>query len=57
VRLVVAASFGYSGTLGLQQRLIDAVPDNLRGQAFGLDGSGRMTFQAIGASFVGHWQR
>ncbi len=50
---VAVASFGYSGTLGLQQRLVDAVPEERRGQALGLDGSGRMTFQALGASFIG----
>jgi predicted MFS family arabinose efflux permease len=50
---VAVASFGYSGTLGLQQRLVDAVPEERRGQALGLDNSGRMTFQAVGASVVG----
>ncbi|GIF71356.1 MFS transporter [Asanoa siamensis] len=50
---VFVASFGYAGTLGLQQRLIDHTPEDLRGQALGLDGSGRMTFQAIGAGTVG----
>jgi hypothetical protein len=50
---VAVASFGYSGTLGLQQRLVDAVPEERRGQALGLDNSGRMTFQALGASFIG----
>ena len=50
---VAIASFGYSGTLGLQQRLVDAVPEERRGQALGLDNSGRMTFQAVGASVVG----
>ncbi|MDG4823469.1 hypothetical protein O7635_16550 [Asanoa sp. WMMD1127] len=49
---VFVASFGYAGTLGLQQRLVDRTPDNLRGQALGLDSSGRMTFQAVGASAV-----
>lgn len=44
---------GFAGTLGLQQRLVDATPDGLRGQALGLDGSGRMTFQAVGASAIG----
>jgi predicted MFS family arabinose efflux permease len=50
---VAVASFGYSGTLGLQQRLVDAVPETARGQALGLDNSGRMTFQAVGASVIG----
>ncbi|WP_433368072.1 MFS transporter [Actinoplanes sp. CA-142083] len=51
--LVAVASFGYSGTLGLQQRLVDAIPEGIRGQALGLDSSGRMTFQAVGAFVVG----
>jgi predicted MFS family arabinose efflux permease len=50
---VFAASAGFSAGLGLQQRLIEAVPDDLRGQALGLESSGRMTFQAVGASLVG----
>jgi hypothetical protein len=50
---VFVASFGYAATLGLQQRLVDSTPDGLRGQALGLDGSGRMTFQAVGAAAVG----
>ncbi|GAA1875677.1 hypothetical protein [Asanoa iriomotensis] len=50
---VFVASFGYAGTLGLQQRLVDWAPESLRGQALGLDGSGRMTFQAVGATAVG----
>jgi predicted MFS family arabinose efflux permease len=51
--VVFVASFGYAGTLGLQQRLVEITPDDLRGQALGLDGSGRMTFQAVGASATG----
>ncbi|WP_203783961.1 MFS transporter [Asanoa ferruginea] len=50
---VFVASFGYAGTLGLQQRLVEITPGRLRGQALGLDGSGRMTFQAVGASATG----
>lgn len=50
---VAIASVGYAATLGLQQRLTEAVPQALRGQAFGLDGSGRMSFQAIGALCAG----
>jgi predicted MFS family arabinose efflux permease len=50
---VFVASFGYAGTLGLQQRLVEITPDDLRGQALGLDGSGRMTFQAVGAGATG----
>ncbi|GIF67239.1 membrane protein [Asanoa ishikariensis] len=50
---VLVASFGYAGTLGLQARLVDRTPEDLRGQALGLDSSGRMTFQAVGAALVG----
>jgi MFS family permease len=50
---VFVASVGFAGTLGVQQRLVAVVPGALRGQALGLDGSGRMTFQAVGASLVG----
>jgi hypothetical protein len=50
---VFVASFGYAGTLPLQQRLVEVVPRELNGQALGLEGSGRMTFQAVGASLVG----
>jgi MFS family permease len=50
---VFVASVGYAATLGLQQRLVDRVPASLTGQAIGLEGSGRMTFQAIGASVIG----
>jgi predicted MFS family arabinose efflux permease len=50
---VFLASVGYAGTLGLQQRLLEVVPGELTGQAIGLEASGRMTFQAIGAVLVG----
>nr|WP_296071336.1 hypothetical protein [uncultured Actinoplanes sp.] len=53
VAAVFVASIGYAGTLGLQQRLVEGVPATLTGQAIGLEGSGRMTFQAIGATVVG----
>lgn len=50
---VFVASAGYGGTLGLQQRLLRIVPARLTGQAIGLEGSGRMTWQALGAAAVG----
>jgi hypothetical protein len=37
VAAVALASFGYAGTLGLQQRLVTEVGQDLRGQALGLD--------------------
>jgi len=53
VAAVALASFGYAGTLGLQQRLVTEIDEELRGQALGLDSSGRMTMQAVAASLVG----
>jgi hypothetical protein len=50
---VAVASFGFAGSLGLQQRLVEVVPERLRGQAFGLAGSGTMSMQAVGAALVG----
>ena len=50
---VFVASAGYGGTLGLQQRLLRVIPARLTGQAIGLEGSGRMTWQALGAAAVG----
>ncbi|WP_191837482.1 MFS transporter [Catellatospora chokoriensis] len=50
---VAVASFGFAAALGLQRRLLDAMPEQLRGQGLGLDSSGRMTSQAIGAFAVG----
>lgn len=53
VAAVAVASFGYAGTLGLQQRLVTEAGEELRGQALGLDSNGRMTMQAVAASLVG----
>ncbi|MDA0637276.1 MFS transporter [Nonomuraea sp. MCN248] len=39
--------------LGLQRRFVDAVPEEVRGQAFGLLSTGLMTGQAVGAALVG----
>ncbi len=50
---VFLASVGYAGTLGLQQRLLEVVPGDLTGHAIGLEASGRMTWQAIGAALIG----
>jgi predicted MFS family arabinose efflux permease len=50
---VFVASAGFAASLGLQQRLVERTPDDLRGHALGLGGSGQMTFQAVGASVVG----
>ena len=50
---VLVASVGYAAGLGLQQRLLDATPGALRNQALGLDGSARMSMQAVSAAAVG----
>jgi hypothetical protein len=39
--------------LGLQRRFLEAVPEQSRGQAFGLHSVGLMTGQAVGAGLVG----
>lgn len=51
--LVAVASFGYAGTLTLQEHFVEVVPDRLLGQGMGLASSGMMTGQAIFALLVG----
>jgi hypothetical protein len=51
--LVAVASFGYAGTLGVQEQLVAAVPAEALGQGMGLAGSGMMTAQAARAAAVG----
>jgi predicted MFS family arabinose efflux permease len=41
-------SAGFAYMLGLQQAFLDAVPQDNRGQAFGLLGTGLMTLQGVG---------
>ncbi|GAA5042303.1 MFS family permease [Thermocatellispora tengchongensis] len=48
---LAAACLGYN--LGLQRRFVDAVPERVRGQAFGVASAGLMTGQAVGAALVG----
>ncbi|MFI6479469.1 MFS transporter [Nonomuraea sp. NPDC050663] len=48
---LAAACLAY--TLGLQRAFLDAVPEQVRGQAFGLQNTGLMTGQAVGAALVG----
>jgi MFS family permease len=50
---VCVASFGYAASLLLQDRLIAVTPDNIRGQALGLNSSGMMTMQAVAATITG----
>lgn len=39
--------------LGLQRRFLEAVPEAVRGQAYGLQSAGLMTGQAVGAAMIG----
>jgi predicted MFS family arabinose efflux permease len=50
---VLLASFGYSASLLLQQRLMALTPDELSGHALGLHSSGMLTMQGIGAALAG----
>ncbi|MFB4277152.1 MULTISPECIES: MFS transporter [unclassified Nonomuraea] len=51
--LAAVAAAGLSYQLGLQRRFVDVVPEEVRGQAFGLQSAGLMTGQAAGAALVG----
>ncbi|MFG1704720.1 MFS transporter [Nonomuraea sp. M3C6] len=51
--LAAVAAAGLSYQLGLQRRFVDSVPEEVRGQAFGLQSAGLMTGQAAGAALVG----
>nr|WP_236714868.1 MFS transporter [Nonomuraea pusilla] len=51
--LAALAAAGLAYQLGLQRRFVDAVPEEVRGQAFGLHSAGLMTGQAVGAALIG----
>ncbi|MER7502903.1 MFS transporter [Nonomuraea pusilla] len=51
--LAALAAAGLAYQLGLQRRFVDAVPEEVRGQAFGLQSAGVMTGQAVGAALIG----
>ncbi|MFI6387570.1 MFS transporter [Nonomuraea sp. NPDC050547] len=51
--LTACAAAGLAYQLGLQRRFLEAVPEHVRGQAFGLQSAGLMTGQAAGAAIVG----
>ncbi|MFB9473452.1 MFS transporter [Nonomuraea salmonea] len=51
--LAALGAAGLSYQLGLQRRFVDAVPEEARGQAFGLQSAGLMTGQAAGAALIG----
>jgi hypothetical protein len=47
------ASVGYCASLMLQEQLLAHTPDDLRGQALGLQGAGLVAMQAVGATVAG----
>ncbi|WP_248958219.1 MFS transporter [Sphaerisporangium perillae] len=51
--LAVLTGICLAYNLGLQRRFVDAVPEDVRGQAFGLLTSGQMTTQGLGAALAG----
>lgn len=51
--LVAVASFGYGGHLCSQEWYLAAVPEDMRGQALGLAGSGMLSCQALAAALTG----
>lgn len=51
--LAFVASVGYSASLPLQERLVAHTGDQVRGQVFGLQGTGTMVGQAFGALLGG----
>lgn len=53
VGLVAVASIGFASTLLLQERLIALVGEDIRGQALGLQASGMLALQAVGATLAG----
>ncbi|MCD9873685.1 MFS transporter [Streptomyces guryensis] len=53
VALVCVSAFGYAASLPLQERLVRLTPEDIRGQAFGLSGTGLMVGQALGALLAG----
>ncbi|HEX8007312.1 MAG TPA: MFS transporter, partial [Trebonia sp.] len=51
--LAFVTGTGLAYNLGLQRRFVEAVPDEVRGQAFGLSHSGMMTCQGLGGVLAG----
>ncbi|MEV3854375.1 MFS transporter [Streptomyces sp. NPDC050095] len=51
--LVGLSAFGFSASLPLQERLVRLTREDIRGQAFGLSGTGLMVGQAAGALLAG----
>jgi len=53
VAAIVLASVGYCASLLLQQRLMELTPASLSGHALGLQGSGMLAMQGVGAAIAG----
>ncbi|MFI6323818.1 MFS transporter [Nonomuraea sp. NPDC050556] len=51
--LAALAASGLSYGLGLQRRFLEAIPEDVRGQGYGLLSAGLMTGQAVGAALIG----
>jgi len=51
--LLVLSGAGFAYTLGLQRTFVDALPEAMRGQAFGVLSSGLMTAQGLGPAVFG----
>ena len=51
--VLVIAGAGLAYTLGIQRRFLEAVPEPMLGQAFGLQSTGLMTFQGVGPAVFG----
>jgi MFS family permease len=51
--LVGVASVGYGGTLGLQQRLVETVSEDILGQVFALASAGMLSVQGVAAYLTG----
>jgi predicted MFS family arabinose efflux permease len=51
--LLVVTGFGFGYGLGVQRAFRDAVPGDVRGQAFGLMSTGLMTLQGVGPTVFG----
>ncbi|GAA1018076.1 membrane protein [Acrocarpospora pleiomorpha] len=53
VAAVALASIGFSASLLLQERLLALTPESISGQALGLQSSGLLTMQGVGAALAG----
>lgn len=51
--MLAVTGVGFAYGLGIQRRFLDAVPEQRRGQAFGLLSSGLMTLQGVGPAVFG----